>query len=91
MKPLTDETISATDANRHFSEVLRRVREGRSVTVTSHGIPIADIIPHRESRSREERERAHREFVAYLRTLPAHNIGTWTRDELYDDDVETPV
>ena len=40
-----DDAISAADANRRFSSLLRRVREGRSVIVTSHGKPIARIVP----------------------------------------------
>lgn len=41
---MTD-TVSAGEANRTFSSLLRRVREGRSVLVTSHGKPIAKIVP----------------------------------------------
>ena len=37
--------ISAAEANRQFSSVLRQVRDGRAYTVTSHGRPVAKIIP----------------------------------------------
>ena len=40
-----DDAISAADANRSFSSLLRCVREGHSVVVTSHGKPIARIVP----------------------------------------------
>jgi prevent-host-death family protein len=30
-------SISAADANRQFSQLLRRVREGHSIVITSHG------------------------------------------------------
>lgn len=88
MKVAIEETVSATEANRNFSEVLRRVRGGHTVTVTLHGDPVADIVPRKDSRSAEERQRDHLEFMAYLRTLPARSIGPWTRDELYDDDAD---
>jgi prevent-host-death family protein len=42
-----DDTITATEATRHFSALLRRVKEGNEITVTIHGQPVADIIPHR--------------------------------------------
>jgi prevent-host-death family protein len=32
-----DKAVSAADANRLFSELLRMVKKGRSVVVTSHG------------------------------------------------------
>ncbi|HUN49686.1 MAG TPA: type II toxin-antitoxin system prevent-host-death family antitoxin, partial [Candidatus Sulfotelmatobacter sp.] len=40
-----EETVSAADANRRFSRLLRGVREGRSYVVTSHGKPVARLIP----------------------------------------------
>lgn len=85
-----DRTISAAEANRAFSRLLREVREGRSFTVTSHGRPVARIVPCAEG---EEAERARRReawqaFIAELRARPAMDppIGRWTRDELYERD-----
>lgn len=40
-----DQTISAAAANRQFSRILRGVQEGRSFLVTSHGKPVARIVP----------------------------------------------
>jgi prevent-host-death family protein len=40
-----DDTFSTYDAKARFSEVLRRVREGRTVTVTYRGEPVAEIRP----------------------------------------------
>ena len=37
--------LPAADANREFSKLLRAVREGDSYTVTSHGKPVARIVP----------------------------------------------
>nr|WP_292230726.1 type II toxin-antitoxin system Phd/YefM family antitoxin [Mesorhizobium sp.] len=37
--------MSAADANRRFSHILRAVREGQSYVVTSHGRPVARIVP----------------------------------------------
>jgi prevent-host-death family protein len=37
--------ISAAEANRRFSELLRTVKAGRSVAVTSHGKPVARMVP----------------------------------------------
>lgn len=81
-------TISAADANRHFSKLLRDVKAGETVIVTSRGEPVARIEPARpEDCEKARREAAFAKLMARLRSQPAMNIPiTWTRDELYDDD-----
>lgn len=78
-----EETISAAEANRKFSSLLRKVREGRTYVVTSHGKPVARIVPA----ERDDRlaERARELLFERLRSQRAIDIGPWTRDELYDD------
>ena len=39
------ELVTSADANRRFSQILRGVREGKSYVVTSHGKPVAQIVP----------------------------------------------
>jgi prevent-host-death family protein len=80
-----DKTVSAADANRRFSELLRTVKNGRSVIVTSHGKPVAKITPVVEDRRTEEATRSA--LLARLRSQRAVNVGRWKRDELYDDAV----
>jgi prevent-host-death family protein len=36
---------SAYDAKARFAEILRKVREGQSVTITYHGRPVAEVRP----------------------------------------------
>ena len=77
--------ISAADANREFSRLLRRVREGQSITITSHGRPVARLVPV----TAEDRVRsaARKALFKRLRTQKGENIPvTWTRDALYDRD-----
>ena len=40
-------TISAGDANRHFSNLLHELATGEVITVLSHGKPVATISPAR--------------------------------------------
>ena len=79
-----DETISAADANREFSRLLREVREGSSFVVTSHGRPVARLVP--VTNDLRAREAARQRLLDRLRSQPAMNIGPWTRDELYERD-----
>ena len=75
--------VSAADANRRFSELLRTVKKGGSVVVTSHGRPVAKISPVVEDNRAADGARAA--LFARLRRERAVNTGRWTRDELYDD------
>jgi prevent-host-death family protein len=78
-----EETVSAAEANREFSRLLRGVREGNSYVVTSHGRPVAKLVPMQVDQI--SREKARQLLLAELRTRPILNIGRWTRNELYDD------
>jgi prevent-host-death family protein len=79
-----EEAVSAADANRKFSLILRGVREGRSYVVTSHGRPVARIIPADKSASVASGARAA--LLSRLERQPIVNAGCWTRDELYEDE-----
>ena len=79
-----EKAISAAEANRKFSQVLREVREGHSYVVTSHGKPIARIVPIGEHDDRTARG-ARVALLSRLRAEPVIDVGHWTRDELYED------
>ena len=75
-----EKTISAAEANRTFSRVLRDVREGQSFVVTSHGRAVARITPLK----RERGGNARAALLNRLRSERVVKIGRWSRDELYD-------
>lgn len=79
-----EEAVSAADANRKFSQLLRSVREGRTYIVTVHGKPVARIVPIKKDDKVTSAARAV--LFARLRSQPILNVGPWTRDELYDDE-----
>ena len=78
-----DKAVSAADANRRFSELLRTVKQGQSVIVTSHGKPVARITAVVE----DDRAAAGARLALFsrLRRERVVNIGRWTRDELYGE------
>ena len=86
MDKAIEETISAAEANRSLSRLLRGVREGRAYVVTSHGRPIAKLSPINQAKSADDRvrEAAKCELLRRLESQPVIDIGPWTRDELYD-------
>lgn len=78
-----EDAVSAADANRRFSEILRKVRDGRSVTVTSHGKPVARIVPI--SAHDRTSDGAREALLTRLRATPVVTVGPWSRDKLYED------
>ncbi|OWK25775.1 prevent-host-death protein [Rhizobium yanglingense] len=79
-----EEAVSAADANRKFSLILRSVREGHSYVVTSHGRPVARIIP--ADRRENVATGARNALLSRLERQSVMNAEPWTRDELYEDD-----
>jgi prevent-host-death family protein len=79
-----EKMVSAAEANRRFSQVLRSVRDGDSYVVTAHGRPVAKIIPI--GREDAVRDKAKEILLEHLRSQKPMNAGRWTRDELYEDD-----
>jgi prevent-host-death family protein len=78
-----EKTVSAADANRRFSELLRAVQKGRTVVVTSYGKPVAKITP--VAGDDRAAEGARSALFARLKRERVVKSGRWTRDELYDD------
>jgi prevent-host-death family protein len=76
-----EKAISASDANRKFSQLLREVRDGQSYIVTSHGKPVARIAPAKQNRAAASARTA---LLKRLQSEPVVNIGKWKRDDLYE-------
>ena len=78
------DTISAADANRHFSALLRRVTQGERVTVTARGKPVATLAPVAPA-SDAPREASRRRLLQRLQAqAPSGELRAWVRGELYD-------
>ena len=78
-----ERAVSAADANRKFSKLLRTVREGHSYVVTSHGKAVAKIVPIQKDSGVTRGARAA--LVKRLRSEPVARVGRWSRDDLYED------
>ena len=79
-----EKAVSAADANRKFSKLLRTIREGHSYVITSHGKAVAKIVPIDKSGTGTLGARSA--LLKRLRSERVVNIGRWTRDELYEDE-----
>ncbi|HYD24238.1 MAG TPA: type II toxin-antitoxin system prevent-host-death family antitoxin [Croceibacterium sp.] len=80
-------TVTATEANRSFSKLLRAVQRGEKVEITSHGRKIAVLSPAElEGPSREQRLKALEKLKERWAKQEFVVIGPWTREELYERD-----
>lgn len=81
-------SVSAREANQHFSRILRDVEAGAEIVVTRRGQPVARIVPASSSGERRltaEQEAAHARSMERLRKGWLLGGGRFSRDELYDD------
>jgi prevent-host-death family protein len=76
--------VTAAAANRSFSKLLGRVGKGEAFIITSHGRPVARLVPTEPIDGQSERDRAMHAFFASLRSRPVQNLPRVTRDEIYD-------
>lgn len=76
-------TITAANANRGFSNLLREVSKGEEITILSRGTPVAKIT---SVNSKVLHKKAMKNLL--LSRLKAQNVTgsrNWTRDDLYND------
>jgi len=77
-------SVSAREANQHFSRILRDVEAGAEILVTRRGQPGARLVSSGERRLTPEQEAAHARSMERLRKGWALGGGRFSRDELYD-------
>ena len=46
-------TVGSYEAKTHLSALLERVAKGETITITKHGVPVAMLVPHPQSRRPE--------------------------------------
>jgi prevent-host-death family protein len=84
MECVMEKAVTAANANRKFSKLLRTIREGHSYVVTSHGRAVAKIVPIDKHGTVTRGARSA--LLKRLRSEPVVTIGPWSRDELYEDE-----
>lgn len=74
--------ISAADANRHFSQVLRRATRGETIVITSRGKPVAALGPC--TTRTQARDAAKSTLLERLKKQKAVGKRNWVRNDLYE-------
>lgn len=75
-----DTLIQASEANRHFSRILREVADGARFTITADGRPIARLVPA----ILPDRAAALRALLRHLDTVQPGHHGPFRREDAYD-------
>jgi prevent-host-death family protein len=77
-------TVSARDANQHFSKLLADVEAGEEVVITRRGRPVARMIATRTKLSPEQRAKALAELNKIMDR--GYRLGgkPMTRDEMHE-------
>lgn len=73
-------TITASDANQRFSELLREVQDGETFIVTSRGRPVAKVTPFD---ALDLQGPAVDALLDFVEALPRRHAGAWRREDLY--------
>jgi len=76
-------TITASNANRGFSNLLREVSKGEEIMITSRGTPVAKVISVKSTVL--QKNAMKKLLLSRLKTQVATGSRNWTRNELYDD------
>ena len=76
-------TITAANANRGFSNLLREVRKGEEITILSRGTPVAKITSVNSAAL--QKNAMKNLLLSRLKDQDVIGSRNWTRDELYDD------
>jgi prevent-host-death family protein len=81
---MSETAVTAAEANRNFSRLLRGVREGQTYVVTAHGRPVAKLVPAQDDAAAMARQVAFEALMKRVKSQPPVEVEPWTRDELYD-------
>lgn len=81
-------TVGAREANRSFSKILKEAENGKSITITRNGRPVARLVPAPplavHPKSEEERKAALERLMQRLEQ--GFDLGGkgFTRDEMHE-------
>ena len=85
-------TVSAREANQHFSRLLEDAAKGEEVIITRRGVPVAKLVPVVDTNAEIERERRKAAALAWFKSgaLKGGVVADWTREELYEERLDDP-
>ncbi len=79
-------SVGAREANRSFSKILKEAENGKTITITRNGKPVARLEPVavKPPLSEEERKAAHARLMKLLEKGLDLGGRRFTRDEMHE-------
>ncbi|HYE49963.1 MAG TPA: type II toxin-antitoxin system prevent-host-death family antitoxin [Azospirillaceae bacterium] len=90
---MSEQTVTAAEANQHFAEILDKAAQGESFVITRGDRPVARIVPvaaaAADDADEEARRRdAHARLMEMIRTAGDHGGERFDRDSVYADRID---
>ena len=79
-------SVGAREANRSFSKILREAENGKTVTITRNGKPVARLVPVAvppQARSKRGREKSLEKLMSLLEKGYDLGGGPYPREEMH--------
>ena len=73
--------VGSYEAKTHLPELLERVRAGESITITKHGVPVAELVPTSKA-GKPDLKKLYEEMVA---SRKGHTLGGISIRELINE------
>jgi prevent-host-death family protein len=73
------ESVNIHYAKTHLSALLKRVREGAVITISSAGEPVAKLVPLAHANQRKPGGYAFKVTRKFFEPLPDDELGAWER------------
>jgi prevent-host-death family protein len=73
------ESVNIHYAKTHLSALLKRVREGAVITISSAGEPVAKLVPLAHATQRKPGGYAFKVTRKFFEPLPADELDAWER------------
>ncbi len=75
------ETVGSYEAKTHLPKLLERVKKGEIITITKHGMPIADLIPHKSLKKKSPKKT----IEAIIKLRKKHSLGDLSIKEIIEE------
>lgn len=75
-------TVGSYEAKTHLSALLERVSKGETITITKHGVPVANLVPIEVEKPKRDVKQVIAELLEFRK---GHTLGGLSIREMIDE------
>jgi prevent-host-death family protein len=75
-------TVGSYEAKTHLSSLLERVSKGETITITKHGVPVANLVPIEVEKPKRDVKQVIAELLEFRK---GHTLGGLSIREMIDE------